>query len=269
METRIETITPKMAAIMLEGNETNRKVNEAHVIFLSKQMKEGNWHLTGDTIKIDKFGILLDGQHRLHACIKAGVAFKNNISRGVERIAFKFIDTGRNRSAGDVLSIEKISNANNMAGLIKFIIHYRIAPWAAASNNTGGGNKRKVTNNDVSEFYHKNEAQLLDSYPCGYNKHNKLLNGSVLAGMHFILKKIDYEQATEFCLRLSDGQNLKPKSPIYVLRERLIYDRTHKLKLGNYDKLALIIKAWNAFRNKKSISGLRYNKANEEFPKPI
>ena len=69
--TRIEpycslmTITPTMALNWLEhANTNNRKIIEAYVKKLARDMKAGRWRLTHEGIAFDPHGVLLDGQHR-------------------------------------------------------------------------------------------------------------------------------------------------------------------------------------------------------------
>ncbi len=38
-------------------------------------MKSGEWKYNGESIKVCTDGSLLDGQHRLEACIESGVTF--------------------------------------------------------------------------------------------------------------------------------------------------------------------------------------------------
>jgi hypothetical protein len=56
-----------------------------------------------------------NGQHRIEACIRAGVPFKCFVVFGVEEDAFNFMDRGIARTAAHIFDIEKIPNAINVA----------------------------------------------------------------------------------------------------------------------------------------------------------
>lgn len=47
-------------------------------------MRNGNWKANGEAIKFSSTGRLLDGQHRLRACVKEQVPFTTLVIRGLE-----------------------------------------------------------------------------------------------------------------------------------------------------------------------------------------
>lgn len=192
---KTELISPNIAERMLGNNENNRNVNSNHVLHLAHQMKTGNFRLTGDTIKIAKSGRLLDGQHRLLAVIKAGLPVEFIVVRDLEEDVFKFIDTGKVRTATDVLTIAGVENAAKISSLVRFIISYKLGSLASTGHTGGLTGKRKITNFDVSEFYRKHENALINSLPYGYSKNrDKIVPGTFLSGFYYILKDIDAEQ---------------------------------------------------------------------------
>ena len=65
-------ITPSIAKGLLESNTKNRGINELVVSRYANDILKGNWKEdTGEAIKISKMNIILDGQHRLCAIVKA------------------------------------------------------------------------------------------------------------------------------------------------------------------------------------------------------
>lgn len=101
METRIVTITPKIAAEMLSRNRNVRAINETHVNRLAEMMLASRWWLNGESIKFDIEGQLIDGQHRLSAVVKSGVTIQ---ALCVYNVPISFgVDEGRLRTVGDLL----------------------------------------------------------------------------------------------------------------------------------------------------------------------
>jgi hypothetical protein len=100
-------ITPAMATKLLEryNVEGNRKKKPATVKRYVNYMNQNQWSLTGDTIKFSDVATLLDGQHRLIACVKSGKAFITHVVFGIDRDAFWFMDRGKNRFGADGLFI--------------------------------------------------------------------------------------------------------------------------------------------------------------------
>lgn len=263
-----EKITPEIARKLLEKNTRNRSVNEDNLNGIISDMKKGNFHLTGESIKIAKDGTLLDGQHRLMAIEKSGLALTMLVIRGLEEESFKFMDIGRKRQASDVLQIEGYSNSARLAAMAKFIINFKRSKFGDLVKH---GNRRaaRITNNDVSEFCQKHHEGLYESYPYGFNKQNKLLPGVTLASMHFVLDGIDSSMADDFCHKIANGQDISTDSPIYLLRQRLTQDLRSRKKTPALERLALICKAWNLYRAKKKVQILKWDSVKEPFPKPI
>jgi hypothetical protein len=106
-----DNITPQIAKTLLEHNTHNRPLNLPHVKFLAKQMKQGQWKMDGDPIKVSATGRILDGQHRLHAIVESDTTQQIIILYNVPDESFSVIDTGRVRQAADVLSITGYSDS--------------------------------------------------------------------------------------------------------------------------------------------------------------
>ena len=72
----VMTITPQIAQEWATLNTRNRPVRYAKVAQFARDMKAGRWHMTGDPIQFGISGRLLNGQHRLWACIMSDTAFE-------------------------------------------------------------------------------------------------------------------------------------------------------------------------------------------------
>ena len=106
MYSRVETITPEIAAEYLKHNVTdgerrNRRMKPMAVYRYADDMKNGRWQLTPQGIAFFENGVLSDGQHRLEAIIVAGVPVQMNVTYDVPNESTIF-DRGVARSTGDV-----------------------------------------------------------------------------------------------------------------------------------------------------------------------
>ncbi len=101
MESTLEHITPEVASRYLERNCCNRKIRERDVNALCRDIKNGNIVLTHQGIAFDAEGNLIDGQHRLTACVKAGVPIDVLVTRGIEFKNAGFVDVGIKRNLQD------------------------------------------------------------------------------------------------------------------------------------------------------------------------
>jgi ParB-like chromosome segregation protein Spo0J len=72
-------------------------------------MKAGRWCLTGEPIIISDDSEILNGHHRLQACLEAGVGFISAVTYGVtDDLSFAHIDVGNIRSRAQVLEISGV-----------------------------------------------------------------------------------------------------------------------------------------------------------------
>lgn len=263
---KLVTITPAMARKFLEKNTMNRPLNQQNLEALIKEISQNNFQVTGESVKIAKDGTLLDGQHRLEAILHAGKSVKMFLMEGLEKDAFKYMDTGRTRQASDVLAIEGVINATKIAGMVKFILNFKKGFYSDAAQNKA---KYRTTNAQVSDFVTKHAASLSDSYDFGFGKGKRLISGGIIASLHFIFKDIDNKIADEFFNKLVTGTELTSGTPIHQLRERFIHDQRNVRKIPAKEKIALICKAWNLVRTKKTVTRLTWDIKRDPFPKPM
>lgn len=124
---RIErvTVNKQMAQDWLERNiDRNRTISRQRVRRLAGDMTARRWKRTGETIKFDRTGRLVDGQHRLSAVIEADMPVEFDVAYDVAEDAVTAIDQGRARSAKDVFHMAGEVSAKVMAASAKISINY-------------------------------------------------------------------------------------------------------------------------------------------------
>ena len=95
-------VTPDMAARFLEKNLiSNRKISPTRVSKLAAAMQSGDF-IIGDPLKFDKNDVLIDGQHRLTALIKARVTIEFLVIKGYDERVSTVLDIGAQRSCADI-----------------------------------------------------------------------------------------------------------------------------------------------------------------------
>jgi len=123
MQFDVVEITPSIAESWLTKNSKNRKKNARFVSRFARDMKSGDWQITGDSIKFDKAGNLVDGQHRLSACIESAVSFRSLVVYGLTPGTRDVVDTGKPRTNGDMLAMHGQTNSIALAAALKFLIN--------------------------------------------------------------------------------------------------------------------------------------------------
>lgn len=109
-------------AILKIANDRNRPLSTASVDNLVAAHEEGDFALTGDTIKFSRKGRLLDGQYRLNACVRANKGFQTHIVFGLDEKVFDILDRQRTRTPGDILAICNVRNPILVAGAVRWVL---------------------------------------------------------------------------------------------------------------------------------------------------
>jgi hypothetical protein len=263
MKTEVVRITPSKASELLKNNVGNRKLSKSHVRFLSGEMVKGNWKFDGQPIRLTSSGRVLDGQHRLNAIIQSKTSQDFLIVEGIEIDAFKVMDTGKGRSAADILGIKGFKYSAYLSQAIKSILAHK-----RGSNNAKGGEKRS-SNTDVLNFMEGNAdylQELAEESSKLYTKFNKVLKLSDLIFYKYLTDKKNYADSERFWNEVCLGIDLKENSATRRFRDFLIKDRVSKSSLPSRERKAVFVKAWNAYRLNKPVKFLRWNKEKETFP---
>lgn len=253
------TITPETAAAMLTTNAMNRPISRAHVERLSGAMQRGEWELNGATIKVASTGRLLDGQHRLTACVESGKPFKTLVVRGLPESAFGTIDQiARSRKISDVLAIETGANMKNVVAAL--MVLYQMRTLGEVTVSVG----RACDGFSVSVA-----REMLLKHPgiiesVSVSNSIPMFRNAQCAALHYLFGIVDGDLAGEFADVLRSGST-KLRRPFNMFREGLIRLRATSAVPSRRDASARAIKAFNAERIGKSVSILTW-RANEEFP---
>lgn len=260
-----ELITPQQAEKWLKTNEGNRKLSPSHVRFLTEQILSGQWKLTPDTIKLSRSGRLLDGQHRLTAIVESGKAQQMYIARDCEEDIFSVLDTGKNRTAADVVGIAGFKNASHVASTARLIFTYRTSAFSGLKSK-----KRFATNGDVLALL--GEIDLVPVVQQGFSYYTKsrLLSVPEYSFLRWLLGARHAEEAEGFLYALSSGVGLLEGSPVLLLRRKLESARSgERFTFTPVERLALSVKAWNLKRLGKSSTMLTFNPERESFPEAV
>lgn len=261
-------VTPEMAKELLSLNSKNRKVREPAILKFSREMSNGNWKEdTGELIKISKTGILLDGQHRLIALIKADMPIYFHIARGLSDEILDVLDTGNLRSAGDVFRLNDIPYSSNIPSYIQ---QYHTIK---NTNALVRGNKsQRLSNSECLKYYNASPEfwnLIATNSHRFYDMFSKALKQSTIGGLYAVFYEINSQTADSFFTELCSGADVTNKS-ILLLRKKLLDDRiSSSKKLMSSTKVAYIIKTWNYYRSGLDVGVLKYNPDTENAIKPI
>lgn len=258
-------ITPDMAREWLKRNiADNRSIKPRLVEQLARDIKAGKFILNGDPIRFTELGELIDGQHRLHACVRADTAFQSLVVQGVPRRAIGTIDIGAKRTFGDALTVGygKVSGKNFIAAAAGLIAREIFARKAKRGNHPFTGDR--ISWGELDYVFRNKLHELVELEPLA-RKSNELIPAGMGLWLLHKFASINRAQALKFWEQVSTGENLERGDPAYALRQRMIRrdqarDRNYRMKLAAY-----VLKAWNAFRKNEKVHLLRWD-IDEDFP---
>jgi hypothetical protein len=254
-----ETVTPKKAAEWLKRNTCNRPLSQGTVERYAKAMGEEVWLLNGDCVRFNGDGHLVDGQHRLHACLKSGKPFETYVVKGLPEGSFDTIDQGRKRTIGDVFARQGLKNYAVLAGAIRYLVRYGRG-WMTDRGGMRPDEANDALSGNPGMILAVSRAREMTGHK------NKLINHSLLAFLIYITGKSDPAKAEKFWIQVIQGEQLGRTMPAYWLRERLIADTRSVAKLNKDAIAGLAIRAWNMFKHGKQCKLLRFDPSRETFP---
>lgn len=273
-EVSLELIDPDRASEMLGTNTHNRNIRPSFVEKLAGAITRDEWEVNGEGIRFDKSGRLLDGQHRLWAIVMADKPVETLVVRGLESEAQDTIDTGLRRKLSDVLSLRGESDTLTLSAGLS--LYWRVKNGMARS----GRGMAPTPTQAIALLEDEPGMRHAVKVALRVRRAGVWLPPSALAcAYHQFAQMPDQRHGDQaeadvdvFFDRLADGVELKAKSPIYALRRQVEAARTSARRADPVYYHALLIKAWNAFREGRQVEMLSFKMGGarpEPWPEPV
>lgn len=254
--TKMVLITPESAKELLKLNVSNRPLNRVTVDWYAKQMTNGQWTISGQTISISDKNTLIDGQHRLEAVVKSGKEIMFNVAYNVPFQSFVNYDSVRSRGLCDVFAIENILNYKSISAIISkynALSLGQICYFGFGKSNQSGGVKKniKFTNIEALDLYNSKKELFQEIHHVSdrcYGRIKLFPVSQIGAFMYYLIvdKKHNKEKVFSFFTQLFFNENVENKS-IYYLREKLINGSIGQFVMVPKLKYIYLVKCWNAF----------------------
>lgn len=243
---RVVQFSPELAAYILENlNVGNRSPKPKQIRAYSNDMSGDRWSLTGQPIVFGSHGMLLDGQNRLSACVRANKPFTTHAVFGVEPASFVHFDIGKNRNNTDVFTILGVPYPRETGLVIRLLM-----AWDAGKSSTRGVN---ATNDQMRQYYVDNVDEVMLELAIKSAKHaNKTTSYPVahLATLFYKAAKAgQLEKVKAFMIDLSSGFGSGPRAPVRYLLETIVklkMDKTTPVTSDMYS--ILLVRTWNNYK---------------------
>jgi hypothetical protein len=255
-------ITPETAEAWLKANTRNRTLRPQVVAEYARDMASGRWKFNGDSVRISKTGVILDGQHRLHAIVESGVTLEALVISGLEDESQETMDSGRTRRAADVFSLRGEINSTHLSSVVR-----KAWMWDAGNHRFHQGHtpSRMEMLGFLDE--HPEIRRAAELGEIWYRSYRGLPKGIYAVG-YYVLSKINQNEALWFFQRVTDGVDLPECHPVLTLRSRILSDRLSNKNVRDYMWLAYCIRAWNATRQDRPLAKIQQN-ATAQIPMPV
>jgi len=252
IRSEIVTLTPADAKEILASRNThNRILRPKAVADYARDMAAGSWRVNGEAIKFDHDGVLLDGQHRLHAIVAAGVPVAFLVVTGLEPETQDTMDSGRKRTTGDALGLHGETNATTLAAVTR-----RVWLWERGDHKLTG-TATPSTSECSALLAARPEIRRSADVAVRVHHHFPYVSRSVTGVAHHVFSRIALDDAVWFFARLGDGAELPVGHPVLTLRNRVMSDRSDRRRIPEARYLAYLVRTWNAVRDGESLSKLQ------------
>ncbi len=181
---------------------------------------------------------------------------------GLDASTFDVMDTGKSRTASDIMSIQGYKNALDLSASVRYLIFFKSGRASIKDKNL------RPSNSEVLKFIESN-SQLSEmvNLICAENKKFRAIPASAMAALYFVFRQLHQTSAEYFLDKYYTGLDMEESDPIYLLRKALIADMGTKKKMSIIEKCALVVVAWNVYRAKKQVK--RLSIPTDSFPKAI
>jgi hypothetical protein len=244
-------ITPEMATAILAKDAPNRPIKKHNVNRYAKDMSNGWWKQTGESLVFDQDRQLVQGQHRLHAVIQSGMTIEFVVVCGVESVSQDVMDTGARRSLGDQLARRGEKNCTSLASAI--VLTKAWMEDGRPHTNTG------VSNIDLLQWFSDHgDLRRSTDVAASLARRIKYPTG-MAAAIHYQMSLLSEVDADEFWNVLCLGTVVENSQPMAKS------DRGSVMK--PIQRAGLTIRAWNAWVTGSQIGLLRWApQRGEKFP---
>ena len=273
----IRTIDPVIAKELLSGQTKNRKISKTTVAKYKEFMKLGQWVLNGEPL-IFGGSKLIDGQHRLTACVESGEPFSAVWVELDEEGVFKTLNQGKRRNGADVLSVFGHASSTNVFSSICILA--RIDKLGELGyQGFGNSGRLPISNHEVEEYALKYPHIDVSIRKCDTWYRQFRLKKGPLAALHYMLRRSEAHRvpmgeesddlrSDAFMESLCFGMNLSKGNPILPLRNSLLRQMGDNMKISPHFIVRGGVLAYNNWVTGKESNVLRVGRI-PQIPKVI
>lgn len=268
-------ISPEMAEELLTcpawqppaADIQNRKMNTTTIARYAEAMRRGEWHLNYEPLIFSDKGVRLNGEHRLHAVVAAGVPLTTAVVVGAPAHTFSSMDTGRRRSTTDILTIAGVEDARRQGAVATMVSLY---DKGFAFNGYSGFS----ANAEMLEFIERNATKLsaASAETDAYRRTTdlaKAVRPTVLATALYLSREstiVSPEDIERIWKEFLSGHGIVANRGCFAARRYLMNAYVSRKLPPARTQLAALIKGFNAAYREEAIQTFRFKPDTDAFP---
>ncbi len=263
----VRVIYPHEAEMVLDGQIKNRPISRKTVRRYALAMKQNKWILNGESIIFSE-GKLIDGQHRLRACMESKIPLTALIIEVGNPDSFRTLDQGKKRGNSDVLSIAGYTDTSNLAATLNILAHY---------DKTNGDMRNVVSpSGEIEGFDVEYYAKKYEGVEHSIRFADKItkdlkIRKSCVASMHYLIRRSEgthklknYPSRVDiFFEQVFAGIGLEKMSASLALRNSYLKDlqvnKARKMDLTAKNIIKRGVICWNNWVDGITINRLKYS----------
>ncbi|KEY91494.1 hypothetical protein CF67_15005 (plasmid) [Candidatus Photodesmus blepharus] len=235
---------------LLEINTDNIPPVVNKINLYADHMINGRWMYNGDTIRVSKDGLLIDGQNRLLAAKKAKVNLTCDLLVGLDEAVFNTIDQGRVRQKGHLVARDikniSVADAKTVTTSVTRIINYTENLSQTVTAGKDGRFASKLTADKVIEFIHRN-SEILDQLEIVKKEFSNRcsISRAIILYLYHLGCRFDEEYTYKYLKKMVLGIGLKEGETLHFFHQILNDIKAKNLRWTTSEKEKTFIKVWS------------------------
>jgi hypothetical protein len=235
---------------LLSINTNNIPPVTTKINLYADSMVKGAWKYNADSIRVNKNGVLLDGQNRLMAALKAKIPLTSDLVVGLPEDIFNTIDQGRVRTKGGLLARDiggvSATDGRILNATVTRMIKYNAGYALGTAQGLAGKFSPLLTADKVIEYVnnHPDIINQLETIKKEFPKRANLSQSLILFIYH-IGCRWDENYTKKWLKKVVVGVGLQEKETLFMLH-KMLNDRKAKVILWTLAEVEkTLMKVWD------------------------